>query len=83
MKLIGIYLCNKSKTEACLFYKNDQPLIKLRINNERIRTKAAMNVLGVLFDSKLQWAEQVSQTINKAKIALRSDQNDKVSLQQG
>ena len=42
-----------------------------------------MNVLGVLFDSKLQWAEQVSQTINKAKIALRSDQNDKVSLQQG
>ena len=50
--------------------QNDQPLIELRINNERIRSKGAMNVLGVLFDSKLQWAEQVAQSIKKAKKAL-------------
>ena len=61
---------NEEKTEACLFYKRDHPTIALTINNKIIRLKKTINVLGVLFDSKLQWTAQVSQTINKSKKAL-------------
>ena len=55
---------NESKTEMCLYHKNDHQPIELKINNETIRSKLSMNVLGVLFDSKLQWAVQAGQAIN-------------------
>ena len=32
-----------------------------------LTSKPSMNVLGVQFDSKLSWSEQVNKTINKAK----------------
>ena len=40
------------------------------MNGLMIRSKASMNVLRVLFDSKLQWIAQTGQAINKAKRAL-------------
>ena len=61
---------NEGKTEICLFYKSDHPLIEIRINDILIKSKKTINVLGVLFDSKLQWCEQVSQAINKSKRAM-------------
>ena len=58
---------NEAKTECCLFYKNDHNLIDLVVNGITIRSKTSINVLGVLFDSKLNWSSQVAQTIRKAK----------------
>ena len=63
---------NEAKTECCLFYINDHQLITLEINNVEIRSKLTINVLGVLFDSKLNWSAQVAQTIMKAKKTLHA-----------
>jgi hypothetical protein len=58
---------NEEKTEICLFHRADHEAVEIRINDQRIRSKKTINVLGVLFDSKLQWTKQVSQAINKSK----------------
>ena len=63
---------NEAKTECCLFYKNDHQLINIKINDVTIRSKPSINVLGVLFDSKLNWSTQVAQTIMKAKKTLHA-----------
>ena len=46
---------NESKTEICLFHRHDQPLINVNIENITVTSKKSMNVLGVIFDSKLNW----------------------------
>ena len=58
---------NEGKTEICLFHRNDQPLIEIRLLGAIITSKKAMNVLGVTFDSKLNWDLHVTVTISKAK----------------
>ena len=63
---------NETKTEACLFHRKDHPPLVIQINANVITTKPSMNVLGVLFDSKLQWQPQVSNTISKSKRALHA-----------
>ena len=63
---------NESKTEICLFYHKSQPPIEILLNNVLIKSKNTMNVLGVLFDSRLSWTNQISQTITKAKRALHA-----------
>ena len=63
---------NDSKTEACLFHWKDHLPIRLQVNTQVIVTKASMNVLGVLFDSKLQWQAQVQNSITKSKKALHA-----------
>ena len=55
------------KTEICLFFKRDHPTINVLINNKIAKSKKSINVLGVLFDSKLQWTGQVAKAINKSK----------------
>ena len=61
---------NEDKTELCLFHRNDTRMISLLLNNINIRSTPQINVLGVTFDSKMQWNEQVSKTIKKANKAL-------------
>ena len=63
---------NETKTECCLFHKNDHNLINLNINGVLIRSKHSINVLGVLFDSKLNWQPQVALSITKAKKSLHA-----------
>ena len=63
---------NEAKTEVCLFYKNNHPLIELEFNNVKVKSKTSMNILGVQFDSRLQWTEHISNTINKSKRALHA-----------
>ena len=63
---------NESKTELCLFYKKDLTPVTLKINNSIVRSKKVINVLGVLFDSKMTWAPQVEQTITKANKVLNA-----------
>ena len=58
---------NESKTEICLFHRNDQPLITVKITNVNFKSKKSMNVFGVIFDSKLNWNVDIASCINKAK----------------
>ena len=61
---------NEEKTEICLFYKRDHETVNVSIDNKIVTSKKSINVLGVLFDCKLQWNNQVAQAIVKAKRAL-------------
>ena len=63
---------NEIKTELCLFHRLDQPIVTINLNGQQITSKKTMNVLGVCFDSKLQWQEQVALTIKKAKSSLHA-----------
>ena len=49
---------NEEKTELCLFHKSPQPLINITINNKQVKSKPAMNVLGITFDSMILMAQQ-------------------------
>ena len=63
---------NENKTEVCAFYRKHTPNIEIVLNNVAIKSKNTMNVLGVVFDSTLNWSQQVSQTITKSKKALHA-----------
>jgi hypothetical protein len=63
---------NNAKTDLCLFYKNDTAPITLTLGIEEIRSNKSMNVLGIMFDSKLTWSLQVSSAIMKATKALNA-----------
>ena len=63
---------NEEKTEVCLFYKQDHNTVELTLNGKLIRSKKTINVLGVTFDSKMQWTTQVSMAISKSKRALHA-----------
>jgi exonuclease III len=63
---------NETKTELCLFYRRDTPPIEITIGNDILKSKTEMNVLGVIFDSKLTWSSHVSKQINKANQALHA-----------
>ena len=67
-RLTDFLIGNKlNKTELCLFHKNDHAPIQINLNGTIITSKTSINVLGVQFDSKLNWNDQVNKTINKAK----------------
>ena len=61
---------NESKTNLCLFYHKDTAPITIVLNGVNIKSKKTVNVLGVIFDQKLQWAEHISHCITKSKKAL-------------
>ena len=63
-------IVNESKTEICLFHRHDKPLIQIKIQNVTVTSKKSMNVLGVIFDSKLTWNAHIASAIAKAKKAL-------------
>jgi hypothetical protein len=61
---------NSSKTDLCLFHRNDQSDIQVRISGTLIKSNKSMNVLGVTFDCKLDWKEHVALAIKKSNAAL-------------
>ena len=61
---------NESKTEVCLFHKHDQPLITIKLQGQHVVSKKLMNVLGVIFDTKLTWSLHIAQAISKANKSL-------------
>ena len=63
---------NESKTEICLFSRGDLVPIDIALNGEILTTKSTINVLGIIFDAKLQWGPQVSMAITKASRALNA-----------
>jgi hypothetical protein len=63
---------NEAKTEVCLFHRLDCPVISIEIGGVTVNSKKQMNVLGVIFDSKLQWSPQVATSIKKSRSALHA-----------
>ena len=63
---------NESKTELCLFHRKDQLPIEIDINNTKLISKNSINVLGITFDSKMNWQNQIENVITKAKKALHA-----------
>ena len=63
---------NESKTEICLFHRNDQPLIRIKIQDTLVTSKKSMNVLGVIFDSKLNWSTHIANCISKSRKKLNA-----------
>ena len=61
---------NENKTEICLFHRSLQLQVNVNINGTIIRSVNNMNVLGVIFDSKLNWNDHIARAINKANSAL-------------
>ena len=58
--------------ELYFFHKKDQPIIHLTFNNQIFNSKKQMNILGVAFDSKLNWQIKIANTIAKSKRALHT-----------
>ena len=63
---------NESKTDLCLFHRGDTTPITITINETQLTSKCRMNVLGVIFDSKLSWADHISHAINRSMKALHA-----------
>ena len=63
---------NESKTDLCLFHRGDSTPISLNLYGKIVTSNKKINVLGVIFDSKLQWADQISNCINKSMKALNA-----------
>ena len=61
---------NDNKTELCKFHKTDITPVEIVLNNVTIKSQNSMNVLGVEFDSKLNWTPHVNKTIIKANKTL-------------
>ena len=61
---------NDNKTELCKFHKTDITQVEIMLNNVTIKSQNSMNVLGVEFDSKLNWTPHVNKTIIKANKTL-------------
>ena len=68
-------LCvNKKKTELCLFYKNDTRTTESLLGGEKATVLKDIKILGLVFDSKLNWYKQTIKAIeksNKARQGLR------------
>jgi hypothetical protein len=44
--------------------------VTIKIGSDKVKTKNQISLLGVIFDSKLQWSIQVSHSIQKANKGL-------------
>jgi hypothetical protein len=47
---------NMEKTEIVIFHKTDTATSSIKLHEIEIHTKKQMSVLGVIFDSKLEWS---------------------------
>ena len=61
---------NKGKTEVCLFSKRDVAPFNIIIGGSPVTTSKTINVLGLVFDSKLTWGPQVTNALSKSSRAL-------------
>ena len=75
MSVLSFQTClfiNLQKTKMIVRWVNNILLLATERNGTQITSKKVMNVLGICFDSKLQWQEQVALTISKAKSTLHA-----------
>ena len=57
---------NESKTELCLFHRGDSGPITVNINGNEVISKKSINILCMIFDSKLQWSEHIAHSIKRS-----------------
>ncbi len=55
-----------------LFCKHDVAPVRISIYGCTVTSSKIIDVLGVIFDSKLQWSDQVAVAINKSNCALNA-----------
>ena len=60
---------NDGKTEICMFYKKDVQTEIIEINGREIMISNSIKVLGVVFDSKLNWEMQARNAMNRSNKA--------------
>ena len=58
---------NITKTEFTVFHKSLNTAGRIRIGVELIDAKQEMGVLGIVFDSRLEWTKQVDKSILRAR----------------
>ena len=58
---------NINKTEMVVFHRNGTGQSEIRIGDVVVKSKQSMNVLGIQFDSRLNWEEQVDNAIMKSR----------------
>jgi hypothetical protein len=63
---------NEGKTELVLFYIKDCRPYDIRLNHNVVTPKIHMNVVGVIFDPRLQWFQHLLHTITRAKKMLNT-----------
>ena len=63
---------NEKKTEMCVFHRSVSRIINFQLNGTEIKSTPNIKVLGVIFDSKLQWTAQISNVIRKSDRALNA-----------
>ena len=56
----------------CLFHRGDSTPIALSLYGKIINSDKTMNVLGVIFDSKLQWVDHIKHALNRSTKALNA-----------
>ena len=61
---------NTNKTELCIFSKNDVQTCTMELAGTEIKSKKNIKVLGVIFDSKLNWHNQVISQITSCRRTL-------------
>ena len=63
---------NSAKTEMCLFHKNDTTPISIVLGDDEVTSSKQINVLGVTFDSKLNWTSHIHNTVAKCAKSLNA-----------
>ena len=63
---------NANKTEFCVFHKNDVPIENIILDNTNVQSKSHIKVLGVTFDSKLNWFKHITITLQKCRKTLQA-----------
>jgi hypothetical protein len=58
---------NENKTEICLLSKNEVAWISIKIGNTEVITGNSMNVLGVIFDSRLCCSKHLRENHQKVE----------------
>ena len=71
MKASGLKV-NENKTEICLFSRSDVASLNIVIKGVNVTISREINVLGVVFDAKLQWGPQVKRALTRATKALNA-----------
>ena len=62
---------NVGKTELIIFNRTDTAMSSITINGEVVQSKNEISVLGLIFDSKMEWSPQVERSTKKARSALQ------------
>jgi len=71
LKGSGLKVIEK-KTQLRIFHRNKNTDGNLKIDNTTIVSKTEMNILGQIFDSRLNWGPHVSRAIKGATTSLQA-----------